>query len=115
MKVKAVKLHKVPVADRTAPLPGPIRRGRGCLAPRTAIGPAGLESRSGPCVHRAHSPQSKLIRDWLERHSTAWKLQVLRAGDKITCHSLKATYKLQSSIHKQESKNLVEKGGKNRN
>lgn len=69
MKVKAVRLHKVPVADRTAPLPDSTRRGRGRLAPHTALGPAGLESRSGPCVHRAQSPQSKLIRDWLERHS----------------------------------------------
>lgn len=42
---------------------------RGHLALRTALGLVGLESRSGPCVQRAHSPQSKLLRGWLGRHS----------------------------------------------
>lgn len=64
---KPAELHKVPVADRASLCPGPTHSEH--LALSSALGLAGLESRSEPCVQRAHSPPSKLIRDWLDRHS----------------------------------------------
>lgn len=60
------KFHKIPVADRTPHFQAPQR---GHLALGTALRLVGLESRSGPCVRRARSPQKKLLRGWLGRHS----------------------------------------------
>lgn len=59
------ELHKVPTVERAPLFQAPLRRQ---LALSTALRLAGLESRSKPRVRRAHSPQSKLIRGWLERH-----------------------------------------------
>lgn len=90
----------------------PLGGGGDILLPAQHLGLLALSQGQGlVCTEHTAFKANRLEIGWRDR---AWKLQVLGVEDKIKCHSLKATYhnKLQSSIHKQESKNLVERGKK---